>query len=86
MDLSEKNSGRLIVTERGLVHPKWIEIIEIRAALLKEADNLVNVALDNDLDSKEVRAYRQKLRNIPQSFEDPFSVVWPDKPILQLSK
>ncbi|MCC8380054.1 phage tail assembly chaperone [Xenorhabdus sp. PB30.3] len=80
MNLSQYNSGILIATERGLVHPKWIEIIEKRAVLLKEADNLVNIVLDNDLDSKEVRAYRKKLRDIPQSFEDPFSVVWPTKP------
>ncbi|TOP71798.1 hypothetical protein CGH11_12810 [Vibrio parahaemolyticus] len=75
----------LIVTERGLVHPKWIDVVEKRDLLLKEADNLVNVALDNNIDPAPFRAYRQQLRDIPQSNQDPYAINWPQKPEINLN-
>lgn len=80
MDLSDYGSNMLVATERGLVHPQWIEVIEKRDALLVEADNLVNIAADNDLDLKPFREYRQKIRDVPQDNLDPFNIIWPPKP------
>ncbi|UTZ35142.1 hypothetical protein HB762_28005 (plasmid) [Vibrio campbellii] len=75
----------LIVTGRGLVHPKWIDVIEKRDLLLKEADNLVNVALDNNIDTAPFRSYRQQLRDLPQSNQDPYAINWPQKPEINLN-
>jgi hypothetical protein len=30
------------------------------------------------------RTYRQELRDVPENFEDPRDVVWPDAPDLQV--
>lgn len=59
---------------------KWDEIREARSRLLNDADKLVNVAEDAGIDSTVYRNYRQALRDIPQNFDDPDAVVWPEKP------
>lgn len=61
---------------------KWDEIREDRSRLLNDADKLVNVAEDAGIDSAVYRNYRQALRDIPQNFDDPDAVVWPEKPTL----
>ena len=73
----------LVVTKRGLIESDWLEVIEKRDNLMVEADYLVNIALDKGLDVAPFRAYRQALRDIPQTFSDPLSVVWPDKPVVK---
>ncbi|MGF1716105.1 phage tail assembly chaperone [Photobacterium chitinilyticum] len=57
-------------------------IVEHCNSLLKEADNLVNIAEDNDFDTAPFRQYRQALRDIPQTYSNPEDVVWPQKPSL----
>lgn len=59
---------------------KWGDIRNTRALLLKEADNMVNKALDKSEDASLYRQYRQELRDVPQSAGNPDDVVWPDKP------
>ena len=54
----------------------------VRKTFLKEADNLVNTAEDNGIDSAPYRQYRQALRDVPQTFTNPEDVVWPQKPSL----
>lgn len=73
---------KLIVTKRGLVTQKWMEIIEQREKLLIGADHLVEIALDNGGDAVPFRQYRQALRDIPQTFSNAQDVVWPTKPSL----
>ncbi len=58
------------------------EVREARAILLVEADHLVNVALDNNVDSAPFRQYRQQLRDITQTYKTLKDVVWPQKPSL----
>ena len=57
-------------------------IRESRKLLLVEADHLVNVALDNDVDIAPYRQYRQQLRDITQTYKTLKDVVWPQKPSL----
>lgn len=59
---------------------KWDDIRFTRSRLLVEADNLVNQALDKGCDVTEIRHYRQSLRDIPQTYDNPDDVVWPEKP------
>ncbi|QUM91214.1 hypothetical protein HWV03_21830 [Moritella sp. 36] len=54
----------------------------VRSTLCKEADILVNTALDKGVDATPFRQYRQALRDIPQTFSDPEAVTWPVKPSL----
>lgn len=58
----------------------WIEIREKRNKLLQETDwtqlSDIKAARKNTY-----VAYRQELRDIPQTFEDPRQVIWPEKPI-----
>jgi hypothetical protein len=56
-----------------------------RNALLVDADNLVEMALDTGNTALEAsaRAYRQALRDLPQNEGWPATVVWPDPPAAQ---
>lgn len=62
----------------------WNEIREVRESLLVDAGNLVDTALDNGIDATPFRQYRQALRDIPQTYDNPEDVVWPTKPSLPL--
>lgn len=72
-----------VVTRRGLVDENWLLVIEKRDRLLSTADRLVNQALDLTLDVAPFRSYRQELRDIPQNFQSPEDVVWPQKPTIE---
>ncbi|OEF88843.1 phage tail assembly chaperone [Vibrio splendidus] len=61
---------------------KWTPIRQVRKNKLSEADDLVNMAMDNGVDVTPFRQYRQALRDIPQTFTYPEDVVWPQKPSL----
>lgn len=67
-------------TEEDITQTKWNAIRESRAIFLREADNLVAIALDKSEDPAPYRKYRQALRDIPQTYSNPDDVVWPDKP------
>ncbi|MFA0260334.1 phage tail assembly chaperone [Vibrio cyclitrophicus] len=54
----------------------------IQKTLLVEANDLVEMAIDNGVDASQARQYRQALRDIPQTFTNPEDVVWPQKPSL----
>ncbi|WP_016799113.1 phage tail assembly chaperone [Vibrio cyclitrophicus] len=61
---------------------KWTPIRHVRKNKLSEADDLVNMAMDNGVDVAPFRQYRQALRDIPQTYTNPEDVVWPQKPSL----
>ncbi|WP_050937720.1 phage tail assembly chaperone [Vibrio harveyi] len=61
---------------------QMMEVKQVRARLMIEADYLVNTALDNGIDETPFRQYRQALRDIPQTYSNPEDVVWPQKPSL----
>ncbi|MEZ8675746.1 phage tail assembly chaperone [Vibrio splendidus] len=61
---------------------QMMEVKQVRARLMIEADHLVNTALDNGIDETPFRQYRQALRDIPQTYSNPEDVVWPQKPSL----
>ena len=57
---------------------KWNEIRSKRNSLLSQSDW---TQLEDSRENKEVWAtYRQELRDIPQTFSTPETVVWPSKP------
>lgn len=62
---------------------EWILVRRQRDELLVASDT--NVLIDRwlaltDLQRTELTAYRQLLRDLPQTYSNPFSVVWPTKP------
>lgn len=59
-----------------------LAIREHRAPLLVEADHLVNLALDSEVEITPFRQYRQQLRDITQTYKTLKDVVWPQKPSL----
>ncbi|MEZ8417965.1 phage tail assembly chaperone [Vibrio splendidus] len=59
-----------------------ILIREARKSLLIEADHLVNLALDSEVEITPFRQYRQQLRDITQTYKTLKDVVWPQKPSL----
>lgn len=61
---------------------KWTPIRQVRKHKLIEADDLVNVAEDKEVNTTPFRQYRQALRDIPQTYSNPEDVVWPQKPSL----
>ncbi len=61
----------------------WNVIRQKRDLLISETD--WTQVSDNQLAEEkkaEFIAYRQELRDIPQNFDDPDAVVWPEKPTL----
>lgn len=67
-------------TKEDVDQVKWNAIRSSRSILLKEADNLVSIALDKNEDATLFREYRQALRDIPQKYSEPDDVIWPEKP------
>lgn len=60
---------------------KWIEIREKRDVLITETDwTQTGDAPISDEKKAEFAAYRQALRDIPQTYSNPDDVVWPEKP------
>ena len=72
------NLSDLVALKMGLLR-------NARDSRLVEADNLVNVALDNGVDVTPFRQYRQALRDTPQAYNNLDDVVWPTKPQLSQS-
>ena len=58
----------------------WREIRCHRISLLKTADIKVNLAEDSGADASAWRNYRQLLRELPNTTDDPTVVVWPVMP------
>lgn len=69
-------------TEEMMAQSKWVDIRYTRAILLKQADEMVNMANDKGEDSALFRQYRQALRDIPQTYDNPDNIVWPTKPTI----
>lgn len=60
--------------------PTWEEIRGIRNRLLSESD--WTMLPDSPVSNKQAwEIYRQALRELPQNFETPSLVVWPNKPV-----
>ena len=61
-----------------IARQKWNEIRSKRNGFLSQSDW---TQLDDSRENKEAWAtYRQELRDIPQTFSTPESVIWPSKP------
>ena len=61
-----------------IAEQKWNEIRSKRNGFLSQSDW---TQLDDSKENKEAWAiYRQELRDIPQTFSNPDSVIWPSKP------
>lgn len=61
-----------------IAEQKWNEIRSRRNGFLSQSDW---TQLEDSKENKEAWAtYRQELRNIPQTFLTPESVIWPSKP------
>lgn len=70
-----------VVKPEELNRKKWIEVRQQRDYLLKESD--WTILPDSPLTGQQKAqwtAYRQSLRNLPQTQSDPFNIVWPTKP------
>ena len=69
-------------TEEMMVQSKWVDVRYTRAILLKQADEMVNMANDKSEDSALFRQYRQALRDLPQIYDNPDDIAWPTKPTI----
>lgn len=58
----------------------WHDIRSHRDKLLTSADIQINKLIDSGGDISAWSAYRQQLRDVPNSVDDPTQVVWPSKP------
>ena len=56
---------------------KWAEIRIQRNIKLNDSDWKMTKALETGEDASNLRNYRQKLRDIPQTEPNPFSINWP---------
>ncbi|OBU29105.1 phage tail assembly chaperone [Photobacterium kishitanii] len=69
-------------TDEMIVQSKWMSIRYTRSILLRQADEMVNIANDKGEDNVLFRQYRQALRDIPQTYDNPDDIVWPTKPTI----
>ena len=58
---------------------QWAEVRNQRNQKLQETDWHMTKALETGEDAADLRTYRQKLRDIPQSQSNPFSITWPEE-------
>ncbi|NOU49488.1 hypothetical protein HG263_02860 [Pseudoalteromonas sp. JBTF-M23] len=69
--------------EQLLAESKWATVKAIRDAHLKATDWVVVKHQEvGEALPEEFVAYRQALRDIPQTFDNPDEVVWPQKPAI----
>lgn len=60
----------------------WGDIIKTRNSLLRESDFSILPDVPFTYNEREAWLnYRQSLRDIPQNFDMPDSVIWPEKPV-----
>ena len=58
----------------------WQDIRIHRCKLLQQADIKINHCEDNGVNADNWRSYRQELRDLPQNYDNPTTVVWPQAP------
>jgi hypothetical protein len=60
---------------------EWARVRAVRDAQLKRTDPFVLQAYEAGVPvADDVKAYRQALRDLPESFDDPADIVWPASP------
>ncbi|MEQ1005050.1 phage tail assembly chaperone [Pseudomonas aeruginosa] len=60
---------------------EWARARAVRDAELKRSDPLVLQAYEAGAPvADDVKAYRQALRDLPETFDDPADIVWPKAP------
>lgn len=71
------------VLDAAWVSQRWGDIREHRDRLIQETDwtQTIDCPLSDDKKA-EFSVYRKALRDIPQTYSDPDSVVWPEKPAI----
>ena len=57
---------------------QWAEARNQRNKKLQETDWQMTKAMETGEDAAKLRTYRQKLRDIPQTQTNPFSINWPE--------
>ena len=57
---------------------QWAKVRNQRNQKLTDSDWQMVKALETGEDASDLRTYRQKLRDIPQDQNDPFSISWPE--------
>lgn len=72
------NSSKKLVTRDRVVPTTWSDITSKRNRLLAKSD--FTQMADWPGDKVAWANYRQQLRDIPQNFETPASVIWPTPP------
>lgn len=59
---------------------KWVEIREERNKKLAKLDYIIGIAFENAFTlSDKFKEYRQALRDLPEDFDDPFNITWPEE-------
>ena len=75
------------VSQSNTIEKEWTIVREKRDNLLKDTDIFFLIDVNKRYTTASLNNmsnYRQSLRNIPDTFKNPFLVVWPVKPELKL--
>lgn len=81
IETRDKTNEELAEDNQKELEEEWRQVRNQRDELLKQSDLLVLIdkwELLTEERKQEIRNYRQTLRNIPQNFESPFNVIWPN--------
>lgn len=59
---------------------KWVEVRVERNKKLAKLDHIIGIAFENGFTlSDKFKQYRQSLRDLPENFDDPFNITWPEE-------
>lgn len=77
----DKTPEEIEEDENKELEMQWYQVRSQRDEMLKQSDLLVLIDRWESLSTErkeEIRNYRQALRDIPETFQDPTQVVWPN--------
>jgi hypothetical protein len=77
-EIKFRPDGKFLVD--GALEELEVSIRQLRSEKLAEVDVKINIAEDNDQATKDLRAYRQALRDITKQKGFPKKVTWPKEP------
>lgn len=76
-ELGVRDEDAITLIEAEKADEAWKKIRETRSPKLIEIDYKINQAEDVGEDTSNLRAIRQKLRDITTDFDNPEDVIWP---------
>ena len=85
--ITDRTTEELQALENSRINRQWNEVRNWRDEQLKRTDIYILRNFEAGIPAEpDMVAYRQALRDLPQTQEDPFNIVWPVDPTAQVEE